>query len=339
MTTYFDIVDRVLEGAGLTLRVRRIGNTYIQTVKSRANGRGVATDRGEWEWQFDQNVLDIAKLSQTRGLPIVARAVRGKLEPVFITDIRRTVHLLHLPGDTLVEVVIDEGSIVAGSAHEPVCELELELKRGGIGPVYQLATELQGLAPMWISPQSKSARGWHLRTGQTADAQEVSIPKLVRRARAVNGFHSIIGATLGHLVANIEPTLHGDAEGLHQMRKALRCCRAALKLFETHLDQVATGRFNAELIRFGGIFGAARDWDIFCLKSLASAATDLQPGQVQALNVAAEVERRVANATVRDTVRAQGLTALILHLAAWSEAGIAQPSTIGSSPSRCEPAR
>src|SRR6202035_3273010 len=35
VTTYFDTRDSALERAGLTLRVRRIGATRIQTVKSR----------------------------------------------------------------------------------------------------------------------------------------------------------------------------------------------------------------------------------------------------------------------------------------------------------------
>ena len=40
VTTYFDTPDGVLEKAGMTLRVRRSGNTRIPTVKSRPNGRG-----------------------------------------------------------------------------------------------------------------------------------------------------------------------------------------------------------------------------------------------------------------------------------------------------------
>ena len=55
VTNYFDTPDKVLERTGLTLRVRRSGKTHIQTVKSEANGHGVATNRGEWEWPINQD--------------------------------------------------------------------------------------------------------------------------------------------------------------------------------------------------------------------------------------------------------------------------------------------
>jgi hypothetical protein len=41
-TTYFDTPNAVLDKAGLTLRVRRIGKLRLQTLKSRADGGGVA---------------------------------------------------------------------------------------------------------------------------------------------------------------------------------------------------------------------------------------------------------------------------------------------------------
>ena len=130
VTTYFDTPDGLLDRAGLTLRVRRSGNTYIQTVKSRSKGRSVATSRSEWEWPIGQDVPDVGRLAKTRALAKAAQAIKGRLEPVFVTDIRRTTCLLHLDGNTVVEVAIDEGSIEAGRAREPVSELELELKGG-----------------------------------------------------------------------------------------------------------------------------------------------------------------------------------------------------------------
>jgi hypothetical protein len=79
--------------------------------------------------------------------------------------------------------------------------------RGRIGPVYRLATELQALAPLWILPESKAVRGWHLRTGQTEGGQLTQIPELGQRVLAAAAFHEILAATLGHLIANIGATL------------------------------------------------------------------------------------------------------------------------------------
>jgi triphosphatase len=329
VTTYFDTPDSQLRGVGLTLRIRRSGNTHIQTVKSGASGRGVATSRNEWEWPIGRDVPDVGRLAKTRALAMAAQAIKGRLEPVFVTDIRRTTHLLHLGSNTVVEVAIDEGSIEAGAAREPVSELELELKGGCVGPLYRLALQLQALAPLWISPESKSARGWHLRTSRPESAQRAQTPKLERLVRAAAGFHEILGGTLGHLMANIGPTLRGDTEALHQMRFALRGSRAVLMLFEPHLDATATGRFNAELRCFGEIFGAARDWDVFCLKTLPAALADLPAERLRDLNKVGEVQRRIAHAAVANAVRGPDFTAMVLGLTAWAEAGLTQPSTLG----------
>jgi len=329
VTTYFDTPDGLLDEAGLTLRVRRSGNTLVQTVKSRSNGRGVAASRSEWEWSIDQNVPDIGRLAETRALAKAAKAIKGKLEPVFVTDIRRTTRLLDLDNITVAEAAIDEGVIKAGAAREPVSELELELKVGSVGPIYRLAIELQALAPLWISSDSKAARGWHLRTGQTEGGQLAQMPKLGRLVQAAPGFQEILGGTLGHLVANIGATLRGDPEALHQMRIAIREARAVLQLFERHLDAPAVKRFNAELRRFGEIFGAARDWDVFCLETLSKAMADLPAARLKDLNLVAEVERQFAHAAVADALRGHDFTAMVLGLAIWAEAGAARPSTFG----------
>lgn len=160
---------------------------------------------------------DLSHLLQTSDLAKVAQSTEGRLVPVFVTDIRRTTRLLRLEDNTIVEAAFDEGSITAGTASEAISELELELKGGSLRRMYQLALKLQLLAPMWISSESKSARGWHLRTGQTEGAAEAKVPRLGRRVRAANGFCEIIGGTLGHLTRNIAPTLRGDPEGIHQM--------------------------------------------------------------------------------------------------------------------------
>ena len=329
VTTYFDTPEHLLDRTGLTLRVRRSGNTRTQTVKSRATGRGVATSRNQWEWRIGQNEPDVGRLAKTRALAKAATAIKGRLEPVFVTDIRRTTRLLHLEDNTVVEAAIDEGSIEAGPAREPVSELELELKDGCIGPVYRLAAELQALAPLWISPESNAARGWHLRTGQTEGGQLAQMPKLGRLVQAAAGFHEILGGTLGHSMANIGATLRGDPEALHQMRIAIRESRAVLQLFERHLDAAAMGRFNAGLRRFGEIFGAARDWDVFCLETLPAAKADLPAERLEDLNLVAEVERQFAHAAVAETVHGHDFTAMVLGLAIWAEAGATQPSTLG----------
>lgn len=329
VTTYFDTPNAVLHKAGLTLRVRKSGKLRIQTVKSRADGRGVATGRKEWEWPIAQNMPDVEKLINTRGLCKFAKQIKGKLEPVFVTDIQRTVRLLRQDGNSIVEAAIDVGWIRSGITSEPVHELELELKGGGYEALYQLAAQFQKLAPLRISAESKAARGWHLRTGQTEPARAARLPKLRRNISVAEGFHKIIGGTLGHLIANIGPTLRGDPEGVHQMRIALRRCRAALKLFAPHLGDEPAGKFDEELQRLGRVFGKARDWDVFCLETLPAAMVELPAECLRDLKAPADVERRVAHASVINAICGPRFGALILELAIWTEAGLARPDMLG----------
>ena len=266
---------------------------------------------------------------QVTDLAKIARTIEGKIVPVFVTDIRRTTRLLNLRDNTIVEAAFDEGNIEAGAASEAVSELELELKGGSVGPLYELAVQLQSLAPFWISTESKSARGWHLRTGQTEGPTEAQTPKLDRRVRAANGFREIIGETLGHLTCNIGPTLRGDAEGVHQMRTALRASRAALEFFAPWLDAAAVQRFDAELQGFGRLFGAARDWDVFCLETLPAAILELPEARLHDMRPAAEARRLLAQTVVADAVCGRQFVAMVLGLAAWTEERAARQPILG----------
>jgi inorganic triphosphatase YgiF len=329
VTTYFDTVDHALDRLGLTLRVRKAGAARIQTVKSRSNERGIVADRGEWEWPIAKDIPDISLLRKVPVLAAAAHTADGTLERLFVTDIRRTVRLLRLEDETVVEAAIDEGAIVAGRKREPVSELELELKSGHVEAIYRLAAALQALAPMWISPESKAARGWHLLMGNAPTAQSAEAPNLTRATGAAQGFHDILGESLGHLVANISPTLCGDSEGLHQMRMALRSTRAALNLFQGRLKSPAVARYDVQLRRFALIFGTARDWDVFCLTTLPAAVSELGTKGLRGLRAAADVQRQAALAIVRAVIQGHDFTALILSLALWAEAGARRPSLIG----------
>lgn len=90
VTTYFDTPDLALEQAGLSLRIRQGNGQRIQTVKAKDFGNCVALQRGEWKWPTEQDVPDLSLLTQTPIDPAVLSGLEDRLEPVFVTDIRRT---------------------------------------------------------------------------------------------------------------------------------------------------------------------------------------------------------------------------------------------------------
>jgi inorganic triphosphatase YgiF len=320
VTTYFDTPDAVLHAAGFTLRVRSVGGRFIQTVKSRDGDIGLAGNRNEWEWTVVGEGPDLSRLNDVPRLAGLVSDITDRLEPMFVTDVRRTVRSIVCRDGCVVEVAIDVGTIAASEASELISELELELKAGPSGPLYLLASVLQATAPMWLSTDSKATRGRHLRTGETPAIRLATCPKLNGDSDALVGFGQIMSAALGHLTANIGATLRGDPEGLHQMRIGLRAARATLALFAPSLDSSCVGRLDGELQTVCRAFGVARDWDVFCLETLPAAARDLPAARLFDLDQVAKIARAEAHRVIADLIRGPGFSGTLLSLALWAEA-------------------
>jgi inorganic triphosphatase YgiF len=319
-TTYFDTPQLALANRGLSLRVRRSGDKRVQTLKSAGGERAVAGSRGEWEWPLDGDVPDLARVAEVPSAADIVAAAAAELEPVFRTDIRRTVRHLDLPCGAMVEAAFDEGEVSSGAARQDVSELELELKHGSPGCLYRLALELHSLAPFTIGAESKAERGRRLRTGEAPRSVKGKPPELEEDEPAEATVRRIITAELGSLVANQPAAAAGDVEGVHQMRVGIRRLRTVLVLFGKYLDRETTGRWEAELKRLGQVFGSARDWDVFCTETLPAVAEDAGSREwANTLRTPAEAERRAAHATVEAELGRPALTGLILDMAAWSE--------------------
>jgi inorganic triphosphatase YgiF len=321
VTTYFDTPTMALAAAGLSLRIRRAGRVLTQTVKAEADesgpSGGAALQRGEWEWRLRRAEPDLALL---KGTPAAARLPEGaaeQLHPVFATEINRTSRELRLDARTEAEIVIDQGAIRAGEKSEPVRELEIELKGGSAEPLYRLALELHGLAPVGLLAESKAGRGYRLVAGKTAAPQKPGKIDLAADVGFHDGLRQIVGACVGHLLTNIAATLAGDAEGLHQMRVALRRLRSALVLFKPQLEPYAAARFTEECRHFGHVFGEARDLDVFVLETLADA--EREGVDVSRLKPPAEERRTSAHQKVVALIADPVFTGFVLALSAWIE--------------------
>ena len=317
VTTYFDTPDQILGRGGMSLRVRVDDGRRVQTFKARARN-GVAADRAEWEWPIEQDAPDFRLIEQ---IPIVRDLPsRPVFEPVFSTEIDRTVRVLKLADGIVVEAAYDEGVISAGDVRQPVRELELELHAGKIAPLYRLAMELHAVVPLMFETESKAARGYRMKSGDGPAPRKAEDVPIEPTTSAAEAFRTILNAGLGHLLVNQPAALAGDAEGVHQMRIAIRRLRAALALFQPHLERHAAALFEAELRRVGRIFGEARDWDVFCLQILPDTLGPAQDGGWRDLLLKpAMAARAVAHDAFAAEVRGPAFTGLVLGLAAWGE--------------------
>jgi len=121
---YFDTAGHALRDGGFSLRVRRKGDTYIQTLKHRSGGG--LFERDEWETPTSGPDLDLSALEST---PAPAAIGDAALAPAFTVEVERRAHIWR-KGRTKIEAVFDTGLIVAGDRQEPIAELELELLEG-----------------------------------------------------------------------------------------------------------------------------------------------------------------------------------------------------------------
>ncbi|HEY1412651.1 MAG TPA: CHAD domain-containing protein [Rhodopila sp.] len=317
VTVYFDTPDQALAQHGMSLRIRHRNDRRIQTLKL-DRGAGVAADRGEWEWPVEQDEPDLHLLRRTPAADKLPR--RTGLAPVVTSEIDRTVRLLKLPDSTVIEAAFDEGVIAAGDTRQPVRELELELREGDPAALYRLALQLHSDIPLTVESESKAARGDRLRSGAKPAAHRTEAVELEPTASAALAFRRILSAELGHLLANRPAARAGDAEGVHQMRVAVRRLRAALTLFQPHLEPHTAALFQDELRRLGRVFGEARDWDVFCLQTLPETleAADAAGWRDLLLEPATEA-REIAHRRFEEQLEAPSFTALVLGLAAWAE--------------------
>ena len=116
-----------------------------------------------------------------------------------------------------------------------------------------------------------------------ADKTRSKVDRPVKAARiavvptmsVADAYVAIVAASLAHLEANEAGVLSGiHPEFLHQSRVALRRLRSAISVFRDIED---AARITSEMRWVAGHLGAARDWDVFVLDTLAQAA-DAFPG-------------------------------------------------------------
>lgn len=162
---YYDTAERDLALARVALRVRRDGEQYIQTLKSKGQSVAGLSERNEWDWPTDGPGLDLTLLDDSCWPASLATLDKLLLQPVFTTDFQRTKALLnweHEGQPVQVEVALDQGQVLADGRAEPICELELELRSGPVVALLELATSLSADIALIPCDISKAERGYRL---------------------------------------------------------------------------------------------------------------------------------------------------------------------------------
>ena len=86
---YYDTAARELAQARVALRLRRDGERFIQTLKSRGQSVAGLSERNEWDWYLDEPRLDPARLDDQCWPAELAGLDKQSLQPIFTTDFVR----------------------------------------------------------------------------------------------------------------------------------------------------------------------------------------------------------------------------------------------------------
>lgn len=319
VSTYFDTPNHLLKRHGISLRVRQAGKKRIQTIKTAANG--VAVARGEWEKRIDGNEPD---LRAARGTPLhrlLSKKLKRDLDAVFSTHVHRTVVPLR-PGNSRVELALDEGHIRAGLYSSPLAEVELELKSGSISDLFRTARTVAQLVPARLALKAKSQQGYDLITDQTMASVSATRIVLPAKATLATSFQAIGRSTLHHIAANEPAVLAGLPEGVHQMRVGVRRLRAALWVFKDLLRCKQTESIKSDLKWLADKLGPVRDLDVF-LTTRVKRLEAADPPIAGLADLVSELDyrRAVAAEAAKAAVASARYRLLILNALEWIEDG------------------
>jgi len=317
ISVYYDTRRRDLNKHGVSFRLRRQGNEYLQTVKANFDAY---PGKKEWECSISDNKPNFGAVKGTALEPLLDKKSARQLKPVFETRVRRTIVPLKW-GASEVEVAVDRGQVKAARLRAPISELELELKKGDASDLFAAAHALAKIVPVRLSMLSKAELGYRLADKEPARPFKTAPVVLDCELTTANAFRQIGYACLRQVVANEAAVEARHSEGVHQMRIGLRRMRTALAVFSDLTDKDShVERVKDSLKWITGELGPARDVDVYLRKSVMPIAKEPSRGARALVRVTTQ-DRKMAFARARDAICSDRYRAIILDIAAWLNSG------------------
>jgi triphosphatase len=322
ITVYYDTPSLSLLNAGISFRVRKVSGQWIQSVKAAGGSLAGLHQRMEWESPIANNHPDFTKIFDTSLLKLFSdQEIPSLLKPIFESDVQRTAWQLFFVNGDKVELVIDKGQLTGNKICEPISEIELELKNGHVGRLFDLALEIQKVATISMENRSKAERGYNFYRINLPEVLYASPPSLSKNNNVISAFKKIAWECIQHFQGNQDMVLHGaDIEAVHQMRVALRRLRSAFSLFRVIIESNESIALLIDLKWLSNLLGHARDLDVFITETVPRLLMRFENHaglmKLHDIALASQIE---AYAEVRTALSSQRYQCLILTLAAWLE--------------------
>lgn len=243
----------------------------------------------EAPWHPGQVLRPLALLSPTDLLDGVAGEALIPLA-AFIGK-KRSQRLL--VGDGAITLHLIEGQLRAVAAEREVARVFLS---GPAPAVLDLARRLAAALPLLPPDQSLGTEALSLASGHPLAPRRHGAPDTSGAASAEACFTMAVGHLLD-VALHYAPVARAglDAEGVHQLRVALRRLRSVLKVFRPITGCPQSLVLDQMLKDMLGLLGPARDWDVF-LGGIGADLAGVLPGErrLRSLLHAAEAERQAA---------------------------------------------
>lgn len=324
---YFDTPGHALRRAKWSLRVRRVGRKWVQTVKAGTGVTGGLSRPREAEAEVAGPAPDLTLIREPAMREGLWQVIDGEpLAPAFETVMRRTTRLFRREGDeTCIEMALDAGEIRAGEAVQPLFEAELELKSGDPAALFALAGSLPALAGARFSRLSKAGRGYALAAGESTGTAPVTAceAELTPWTGLAPAFRAILLSCMDQIASNRDAVLErDDPEGPHQLRVGLRRLRSALKVHQPLIDADERRALDAAARDLALSVGELRDLDVLVEEIVEPAMAVARLGPDTALLDDAglarriEAERRAVRKALREQLAGPAVNALLFRLGA-----------------------
>ena len=304
VSVYYDTSDHALSAEGIALRLRKVGRSWVQTVKFGKGGGNGLFSRGEVEIPAPGGRLVLDGPDPEGMFAEIARIVGGAaLSPVFETRIRRITDHLKLADGSEVELALDHGEVVAGEESRPIHEAEIELVSGEVTAVYDVAQMLFEAGPVRFAPDSKAARGYRLARGQSESGpapRNAGTLDFDGSATVESVARDVFRDCFAKIATNMQVVAETDlVEGPHQLRVGLRRIRTAFSVFSEALGKDTFTALSDRARDLGQVVGALRDIDVLIDELVADRSEGLDEAARSALVSALETRRRMVRKEVR----------------------------------------
>lgn len=322
---YYDTPDHALAAQKTALRHRRIGDTWLITVKTAEVSKGGLSTRPEWEYPCAPGELDFSGVDHD-ALRERLEMLRPVLAPLFATNFRRRTWMIEPHKDLSIELALDEGEILATPPGQddgpplrrPICELELELKKGSALGLFEIGLRLADKLALMPENESKAQRGQRLYRGIADTPSEAPGSRLDTGLPPLAAFQELAHDCLNHFLANAEGVRSADdAEYIHQARVALRRLRALLRVFAPLLPADFVTTYNEGWRYFANQLGDARDHDVLVEETLPSISRHFEGNDgIEAFVEYAQAQRMKAREAARASFHLPALGQLSLRFLA-----------------------